>query len=50
VLQRNKLDRELKEIEKEITTAETGGTYEKVRGLLLAKQEILQRKKLLYEN
>lgn len=50
VLQRERLNKELKELEQELSTAEIGGTFEKVRSLLLAKQSLLQRKKLLYEN
>lgn len=50
VLQRERLNKELKELEQELSTAEIGGIFEKVRSLLLAKQSLLQRKKLLYEN
>lgn len=50
VLRRERLNKELKELEQELSTAEIGGTFEKVRTLLLTKQSLLQRKKLLYEN
>ena len=50
VLQRERLNQELKKIEQELYTAEIAGTFEKVRSLLIAKQGLLQRKKLLYEN
>lgn len=49
-LQREKLNHELRKIEKELYTAEIGGTFEKVRNLLITKQGLLQKKKLLYEN
>jgi len=49
-LQRNRLDREFKEVEKEIAAAELGGTFEKVKELLLKKQELLRQKRVLYEN
>ena len=50
VLQRNRLDREFKEVEKEIAAAELGGIFERVKELLLKKQELLRQKKVLYEN
>ena len=49
-LQRSRLDREFKEVEKEIAAAELGGTFERVKELLLKKQELLRQKKVLYEN
>lgn len=50
VLQRNRLDREFKEVEKEIAAAELRGIFERVKELLLKKQELLRQKKVLYEN
>src|SRR3990172_514378 len=50
VLQRNRLNREFKEVEKEIAVAELGGIFERVKELLLKKQELLRQKKVLYEN
>ncbi len=50
VLQRNRLEGELKQVEKEIVSAELGGPFEKVRDLLQIKQGLLQKKKVLYES
>lgn len=50
VLQRNRLERELKRIEKEITTAESSGMFESIRNLLAEKQQILQKRRFLYES
>ena len=50
VLQRNRLERELKQVEREIASAELGGPFEKVTDLLKMKQGLLQKKKVLYEN
>lgn len=48
-LHRKRLDRDLKEVEKEIASAETNGMYDRVN-ILLTKQGLLQRKRRLYEN
>ena len=50
VLQRNRLEREFKEVEKEIASSELSGMFDRVRELLLRKQGLLQKKKVLYEN
>jgi len=49
-LQRSRLEKEFKEVEKEISAAELGGPFEKVKELLLKKQELLRQKRVLYEN
>ena len=49
-LQRSRLEKEFKEVEKEIAAAELGGPFEKVKELLLKKQELLRQKRVLYEN
>ncbi|MDZ4383940.1 MAG: toprim domain-containing protein, partial [Nitrospirota bacterium] len=49
-LQRNRLEKEFKEVEKEIAAAELGGPFERVKKLLLKKQELLRQKRVLYEN
>lgn len=49
VLQRNRLDRELRGMEKEIASAELNGMFDKVKTLLQTKQGLLQRKRLLFE-
>jgi DNA primase len=50
VLQRTRLERELKQVEHEIATAELGNMVEKVKGLLKTKQVLMQKRKVLYEN
>jgi len=49
-LQRSRLEKEFKEVEKEISAAELGGPFERVKELLLKKQELLRQKRVLYEN
>ena len=49
-LQRNRLEKEFKEVEKEIAAAELGGPFERVKELHLKKQELLRQKRVLYEN
>ena len=50
VLQRNRLEKELRRIEKEIGVAERNGIIDSLKSLLLEKQQILQKRRFLYEN
>ena len=50
VLQRKRLEIGLREVEKEIGSAEMSGTFERVRELLFNKQALLKQKRLLYDN
>ena len=50
VLQRNRLERELKRLEKEISTAESSGMHDKTRGLQVEMQRLHQRRRFLFES
>lgn len=50
VLQRKRLERELKEVEKELVSAERSGQIERVNNLLSMQHGLLQKKRQLYEN
>ena len=50
VVRREGINRALKEIEQDLSKAELGGSFDKVRSLLISKQGLLQQKKMLYEN
>jgi len=50
VLQRNRLERELKRLEKEISTAESSGMHDKTRGLQVEMQHLHQRRRFLFES
>lgn len=50
VMRRKRLEKELKDVEKEIASAELSGMFDRVRDLLLTKQLLLRKKKVLYEN
>ncbi len=50
VLQRNRLEMELKRLEKEISTAESSGMLDKIRGLQVEMQQIHQRRRFLFES
>jgi len=50
VLQRKRLERELKEVEKELALAERNGQVERVHNLLSMQHRLLQKKRELYES
>lgn len=50
VVRREGINRALKEVEQDLSKAELGGSFDKVRSLLISKQGLLQQKKMLYEN
>lgn len=50
VLQRNRLEVELKRLEKEISTAESSGMHDKIRGLQVEMQQLHQRRRFLFES
>lgn len=50
VLQRNRLERELKRLEKEISAAESSGMHDKTRGLQVEMQQLHQRRRFLFES
>lgn len=50
VVRREGINRALKEVEQDLSKAEIGGSFDKVRSLLISKQGLLQQKKMLYEN
>ncbi len=50
VLQRNRLEGELKRLEREISTAESSGMLDRIRGLQVEMQQIHQRRRCLFEN
>lgn len=49
MMQLRSFDRELREIEKEIVSAEHGGDFDRVKELLMQKQVVLEKKKGLYK-
>ncbi len=50
VLQRNRLEGELKRLEKEISAAESSGMYDRIRGLQVEMQQLHQKRRFLFEN
>ena len=50
VLQRNRLERELRRLEKEISTAEISGKHDKIRVLQAEMQQLYQRRRFLFES
>lgn len=50
VLQRNRLEGELKRLEKEISAAESSGMYDRIRGLQVEMQQLHQRRRFIFES
>ncbi|MCC7201323.1 MAG: DNA primase [Nitrospirae bacterium] len=50
VLQRNRLESELKRLEREISSAESSGMLDRIRGLQVEMQQIHRKRRFLFEN